>query len=117
MRIVNTKLLKDAKLSVNDMALYLRYYGWKELPEKNPRIIVFQGENDDFGRPLLLMIPSHDQFRDAVLRLSEALELLAALDNCSIASLAPLAIEDMLAQIQDFLRRQAVLLNQSPLSI
>jgi hypothetical protein len=109
MRIVNTKLLKDAKLSVDDMALYLRFHGWQELPGKNSRVTVFQGEDDDFGRPLLLVIPSNDQFRDAVLRLSEALELLAALDNCSI--------EDMLTQIQDFLHRQAVPLNQALLSI
>jgi hypothetical protein len=106
---VNTKLLRDAKLSVNDMALYLRYHGWQELPKNNSRVTVFQGENDDFGRPLLLIIPSNDQFRDAVLRLSEALELLAALEDCSI--------EDMLTQIQDFLHRQAIHLNQAPLSI
>jgi hypothetical protein len=106
---VNTKLLKDAKLSVNDMALYLRYHGWQELPKNNPRVTVFQGENDDFGRPLLLMIPSNDQFRDAVLRLAEALELLAALEDCSI--------EDMLTQIQDFLHQQAIPLNQAPISI
>ncbi len=109
MLIVNTKLLRDAKLSVNDMALYLRYHGWQELPKKNPRLTVFQGENDDSGQPILLMIPSNDQFRDAVLRLSEALELLAALEDCSI--------EDMLAQIQDFLHRQAIPLNQAPISI
>jgi hypothetical protein len=106
---VNTKLLKDAKLSVNDMALYLRYHGWQELPKNNPRVTVFQGENDDFGRPLLLMIPSNDQFRDAVLRLAEALELLAALEDCSI--------EDMLTQIQDFLHQQVIPLKQAPISI
>jgi hypothetical protein len=106
---VNTKLLKDAKLSINDMALYLRYHGWQELPKNNPRVTVFQGENDDFGQPLLLIIPSNDQFRDAVLRLAEALELLAALEDCSI--------EDMLTQIQDFLHRQAISLKQAPISI
>jgi hypothetical protein len=107
----------NTKLSVNDMALYLRYHGWQELPKNNPRVTVFQGENDDFGRPLLLMILSNDQCRDAALRLAEALELLAALGDCSIALLAPLAIEDMLTQIQDFLHREAVFLNQAPLSI
>jgi hypothetical protein len=86
------------------MALYLRYHCWQELPKNNPRVTVFQGENDDFGRPLLLMIPSNDQFRDAV-----ALELLAALEDC--------LIEDMLIQIQDFLHRQAIPLNQAPISI
>lgn len=110
MRIVNTKLLKDAKLSVDDMALYLCFHGWQKLSGKNPRVTVFQGENDDFGRPLLLVIPSNDQFRDAVLRLSEALELLASLEDCSI--------EDMLMQIQDFLRiRKTAPVNSAPISV
>jgi hypothetical protein len=100
MQIVNTKILKDAKLSANDMASYLRHHGWQERPGKNTRIRVFQGVNDDFGRPFLLMIPSNDQFRDTVLRLSEALELLAALDNCSI--------EDMLIKIQHFLQAEQI---------
>jgi hypothetical protein len=100
MQIVNTKILKDAKLSANDMAFYLRHHGWQERSGKNTRIRVFQGVNDDFGRPFLLMIPTSDQFRDAVLRLSEALELLAALDDCSI--------EEMLTKIQNFLQAETI---------
>jgi hypothetical protein len=100
MPIVNTKILKDAKLSANDMAFYLRHHGWQERPGKNTRITVFQGVEDDFGRPFLLMIPTNDQFRDTLLRLAEALELLAALDDCSI--------EDMLTKIQNFLQAETI---------
>jgi hypothetical protein len=46
------------------------------------------------------MIPTNDQFRDTVLRLSEDLELLAALDNCSI--------EDMLIKIRHFLQAEQI---------
>jgi hypothetical protein len=107
---VNTQLLKDANLSVDDMSLYLRHHGWQEVPGTNARVKVFQGVTDDFGQPLLLIIPSSDRFLDTVLRLSEALELLAALEDCSI--------EDMLAQIQNFLHvRQAIPLNPASISI
>ncbi len=42
MPIVNTKILRDAKLSASDMALYLHHHGWQELPNKNTRLIIFQ---------------------------------------------------------------------------
>jgi hypothetical protein len=45
----NTKILKDAQLSANDMAFYLRRHGWQERPGENTRITFFNSFACAFG--------------------------------------------------------------------
>jgi hypothetical protein len=94
MSIINTKIVEDSKLSVNDMAYYLRQHSWQELPGQNEHLVVFQGINDDFGRPLLLVLPRKEGTSDELRHLAIALEMIAFLKNCSL--------ESALTQIQDF---------------
>jgi hypothetical protein len=84
---ISPQLLKEAKLSVDDMATYLTEHGWKKVPNQNQRITVFQGINDDFGNPIVLTLPRNDGFGDALRRLSEAVNLVAFLEDRSPESL------------------------------
>ncbi len=91
MLTINTKLVEDAKLSIDDMARYLRTNGWQELPGKNKHAMVFQGINDDFGNPLMLILPRQNESNNALRYLAQALEMVAFLENKSL--------EEVLAQI------------------
>jgi hypothetical protein len=84
---ISPQLLKEARLSVNDMATYLTQHGWKKIPNQNQRMMIFQGNNDDFGNPIILTLPSNDSFGDALRRLSEAVNLVAFLEDRSPESL------------------------------
>lgn len=80
---ISPQLLRQSKLSVNDMAAYLIQYGWDKIPNRNQRVMIFQGVNDDFGNPIVLTLPSNDGFGDALRRLSEAVNLVAFLEDRS----------------------------------
>jgi hypothetical protein len=84
---ISPQLVKEARLSVNDMATYLTQHGWKQMANQNQRMMIFQGINDDFGNPIVLTLPSEDRFGDALRRLSEAVNLIAFLEDRSPESL------------------------------
>lgn len=84
---ISPQLLRESKLSVNDMATYLTQHGWEKVPNQNQRVTIFQGVNDDFGNPIVLTLPRNDSFGDALRRLSEAVNLVAFLENRSPESL------------------------------
>jgi hypothetical protein len=80
---ISPQLLKDAQLSVSNMASYLIQHGWQQLPNRNDRVMIFQGINDDLGNPILLTLPRNDGFGDALRRLAEAINLVAAVEDRS----------------------------------
>lgn len=84
---ISPQLLKEAKLSVNDMETYLTQHGWEKMPNQNQRVMIFEGINDDFGNPIVLTLPRNDSFGDAFRRLSEAVNLVAFLEDRSPESL------------------------------
>lgn len=84
---ISPQLLREAKLSVHDMAAYLTEHGWQQVPNQNQRVTIFQGINDDFGNPIVLTLPRNDNFGDALRRLSEAVNLVAFLEDRSPESL------------------------------
>jgi hypothetical protein len=84
MLTINTKLVEDANLSIDDMAKYLRENSWKELPGTNKHAMVFQGINDDFGNPLTLILPRNNKSDNALRYLAQAVDMVAFLNNCSI---------------------------------
>jgi hypothetical protein len=80
---ISPQLLRQADLSVNDMAAYLTQHGWDKIPNQNRRVMIFQGVKDDFGNPIVLTLPSSDGFGDALRRLWEAVNLVAFLEDRS----------------------------------
>lgn len=44
---------------------YLLARGWKRVPNRRKQVMVFEGQLlDDDGKPLLLVVPSSERFRD-----------------------------------------------------
>jgi hypothetical protein len=103
MSIINTKIVKESKLSLNEMAYYLRHHGWQEVPGQNKYLAVFQGINDDSGRPLLLVLPRQEGTSDELRHLALALEMIAFLEDCSL--------ESALTQIQNFASSHELTMN------
>jgi hypothetical protein len=84
MMIINTKIIENSSLSVEDFVLYLARQGWQEVSGKNKHMRVFQGINDDFGNPLLLVMPRRNDATDAIRYMAQALETIAGLENKSL---------------------------------
>lgn len=78
---ISPKIVTDVGLSVIDVANYLIQHGWQQVTSQNDRLQVFQGINDDLGNPIILPLPIHDNFIDTQLRLSEAVNLIAFVEN------------------------------------
>jgi hypothetical protein len=77
---ISPKTVTDVGLSVTDVTKYLIQHGWQQITSQN-RLQVFQGINDDLGNPIILPLPINDNFIDTPLRLSEALNLVAFVEN------------------------------------
>lgn len=69
------------RLQMSDLVAYLEAHFWQPLPCPNERILLFAGPLDDDGRPIELMLPRESEFRDSPLRLAEAINLLAAVED------------------------------------
>lgn len=73
--------LKDLRL--DDLIAYLETCGWERLIHPNDRAWVFSGPLDDEGKPFKLMLPRNMELLDAYLRLADAINLLADLQEQS----------------------------------
>jgi hypothetical protein len=78
---ISPKIVRDVGLSVTDVTNYLVQHGWQQITSQNDRLQVFQGINDDLGNPIILPLPINDNFIDTPLRLSEAVNLVAFVEN------------------------------------
>jgi hypothetical protein len=78
---ISPKIVRDVGLSVTDVTNYLTQHGWQKITSQNDRLQVFQGINDDLGNPIILPLPINDNFIDTPLRLSEAVNLVAFVEN------------------------------------
>jgi hypothetical protein len=71
-------------LLVHHIADYAISHGWRSVSQPNPRLMVFEKALDDYGNPIQLVLPSHEDFNDTPLRLAEAVSLLAAVEERSV---------------------------------
>jgi hypothetical protein len=78
---ISPKIVADVGLLVTDVTKYLIQDGWQQITSQNERLQVFQGINDDLGNPIILPLPINDNFIDTPLRLSEAVNLVAFVEN------------------------------------
>jgi hypothetical protein len=78
---VSADRLIHLHLSVHDVATYVTGHGWHQVPHSNQRLLIFQGPLDDCGNPIHLILPSQNDFGDSHLRLAEAVELLANIEE------------------------------------
>lgn len=64
-------------ISIGNFRDLLMRSGWKHIDHANDKILLFEGPNDDEGKPLRLIIPRDHDLEDANTRLAEALNLFA----------------------------------------
>jgi hypothetical protein len=78
---ISPKIIQNTGLSVADVANYLICNGWQQVHSHNDRLQVYKGINDDLGNPIILPLPIRDDFIDTPLRLAEAVNLVAFVEN------------------------------------
>ncbi len=81
---------------------YLRIHGWKRLESKNSNLLLYQGPDDDLGRPIKIGLPSSVELEDTKQIVQQAIELIAALLKRSIAEIT----EEIINFGCDFLRQR-----------
>jgi hypothetical protein len=60
---------------------YLLGRGWRLQPYPGPELLVFEGQTDDDGQPILQVLPSSEQMRDFPLRVEELIAALSILED------------------------------------
>jgi hypothetical protein len=91
---ISTEELQTHPFKITDVVSYLHQQGWQAVNHPNPRLLVFQGEKDDTGNPIQLVLPSQNSFEDSDRLLTKAINLLAV-----IAQKPPQEIIDIINQI------------------
>jgi hypothetical protein len=81
--VPSTTKLTTKDLDIGTITAYLEGTGWKRTQHSNKDIIVFEGPQDDEGKPIKLVLPRKTDFQDSYLRLGEAIDLLAAIQEKS----------------------------------
>lgn len=71
------------EIRIEDLTAYLHQTGWRIKPHPNNKLSVFGGLQDDNGELIELVLPRHHGFRDAWVRLADAINLLAAIEDIS----------------------------------
>jgi hypothetical protein len=83
----NGTLWPGRMIRVADLRAYLVSKGWNAKPFKRSQVIYFEGPPDDDGRPLVLLVPASEQFRDYTLRIDEILNTLSILEKRPVAEI------------------------------
>lgn len=81
---IDTNLVTNIGISAQDVTNYAISKGWQLVEHPNPALSLFLGIPDDTGEPIHLFIPRHTNYIDAPLRLAEAVQLLADVEDRSL---------------------------------
>ena len=93
MRILpNDSLLRG--VTIGNVTAYLELLGWVRVEHPSPKRFVFQGPEDDFGKPLELFVPRHTEFIDSYERLADIVNFLSAFEE--------IPARDVLRKIRNF---------------
>ncbi|MEH1930262.1 hypothetical protein [Nostoc sp.] len=90
---ISTEESQTHPLHITDVVSYLQQQGWQAVNHPNPRLLVFQGDKDDAGDPIQLVLPSQNTFEDSDRLLKKAINLLATIEDKS-----PQEIIDIITQ-------------------
>jgi hypothetical protein len=78
----------DTKLNLRkqDVEKYVVSHGWQQIEHPNKHFQVFAGVPDNDGRPIRLALPINEQFQDTALRLYQAVQTIADVEERSITA-------------------------------
>ncbi len=69
------------ELQVAEVLNYLQQDHWIPISHPNPRLLVFEKGVDDQGKPIQIVLPSHDEYEDRPYLLAKAVNLLSVLES------------------------------------
>jgi hypothetical protein len=78
----------ELNLRKQDVEKYLLLHGWQQVEHPNKRMQVFDGELDDEGKPIRAVLPVTEEFKDTTLRIYQAVQTIAGVEDRSIAAVA-----------------------------
>ena len=78
----------ELNLRKQDVEKYLLLHGWQEVDHPNKRMQVFDGVLDDEGQPIRLVLPVTEHFRDTTLRIYQAVQTIAGVEDRPITAVA-----------------------------
>jgi hypothetical protein len=83
MDATRTSKLPITDVDIRTLTAYLERTGWRRTPHANSDIVLFEGPEDDEGKPIKLILPKQNDLQDSYLRLEEAINLLAVIEEKS----------------------------------
>jgi hypothetical protein len=69
------------KIKADLMVKYLVSRGWKQTPFPKKELLVFVGPMDDYGQPIVQVIPRSEQAPDFVVRARELVTALSTIED------------------------------------
>jgi hypothetical protein len=69
------------ELHVAEVLNYLQQDHWIAISHPNPRLLVFEKGVDDQGKPIQIVLPSHDEYEDRPYLLAKVVNLLSVLES------------------------------------
>jgi hypothetical protein len=51
-------------VSIDALCSWMKQHDWQQIPSPRPQTLLFQGANDDFGKPMVLLLPASKQLSD-----------------------------------------------------
>jgi hypothetical protein len=76
----------ELNLRKQDVEEYVVSHGWQQIEHPNKHFQVFAGVPDNDGRPIRLALPINEQFQDTALRLYQAVQTIADVEERSITA-------------------------------
>jgi hypothetical protein len=92
MAMIKRKIPRDLNLSKQDVERYILSHGWQQIEQPNHKLQVFECplDNDEFHaerlrqQPIRLVLPLADNLSDTFLRICNALQKIADVEDRSI---------------------------------
>lgn len=80
---INPEDIESRGLEIQDIVAYVKSRGWQPVPDPWDKFLIFDGPLDKQGKPIRLTLPLRDQPEIMPLRLSVAINQLAAVERRS----------------------------------
>jgi hypothetical protein len=69
------------RVTVDNVRTYLQNRGWRLQPFPGPELLVFEGQKDDDGEPIVQVLPSSEGLRDYRMRVGDLIGALSAIEG------------------------------------
>jgi hypothetical protein len=86
MAMIQYNPIVELNLSKQDVEIYILSHGWRQVDHPNKKLQVFAGVVDNDGREIRLGLPLSNDLKDAPLRIYQAVQTIADIEDRSLNS-------------------------------